>query len=147
MSTNGHGDDARRMTYSPLDLVESYLRRFVIYPSDHAVIAHFLWIAHAHLMECWDTTPRLAFMSPQPGSGKTRALEVTELLVPHPNMSASMSPAAMVRIIAKAREEERFVTILYDEIDGVFAKAEEGIADLRGGLQAERPARTSRADL
>jgi hypothetical protein len=53
------------MTYSPLDLVENYLRRFVIYPSDHAVTAHVLWIAHCHLMDCWETTPRLAFMSPE----------------------------------------------------------------------------------
>ena len=27
------------MTYTPLDLVESYLRRFVSYPSEHALVA------------------------------------------------------------------------------------------------------------
>jgi hypothetical protein len=40
------------MTYSPLDLVENYLRRFVIYPSDHAVTAHVLWIAGATATRC-----------------------------------------------------------------------------------------------
>ena len=39
------------MTYTPLDLVESYLRRFVAYPSEHALVAHTLWIAHTHLMD------------------------------------------------------------------------------------------------
>ena len=29
------------MTYSPLDLVEGYLRRFVAYPSEHALVAHY----------------------------------------------------------------------------------------------------------
>ena len=76
-------------------------------------------------------------MSAQPGSGKTRALEVSELLVLSPKMSASMSAAALVRIIAKARkDEDRYLTILYDEIDGVFGKAEEGTADLRSALNA-----------
>jgi len=73
------------MTYCPLDLVESYLRRFVAYPSEHALVAHTLWVAHTHLMQHWDTTPRLAFMSAEKASGKTRAMEVTELLVPNPS--------------------------------------------------------------
>ena len=67
-----------------LDDVHAFLGRFVAYPSEHAHVAHTLWIAHAHLMDVWDSTPRIAFLSPEPGSGKTRALEVTELLVPNP---------------------------------------------------------------
>jgi len=27
------------MSYTPLDLLENYLRRFVIYPSEHALVA------------------------------------------------------------------------------------------------------------
>ena len=119
------------MTYSPLDLVEQYLRRFVAYPSDHAIVAHVLWIAHTHLLECFDTTPRLAFMSAEKESGKTRALEITALFVPAPILSISASPAVIVRLIAKERH-----TILYDEIDGVFgnAKAQEANTDLRSVL-------------
>ena len=119
------------MTYCPLDLVESYLRRFVAYPSEHALVAHTLWVAHTHLMEHWDTTPRLAFMSAEKASGKTRAMEVTELLVPNPILSISASPAAIVRHISQGS-----VTILHDEIDGVFgtARAQEANADLRSIL-------------
>jgi hypothetical protein len=36
-------------------------------------------------MEEFDTTPRLAFMSAEPMSGKTRALEVSEHLVWDPS--------------------------------------------------------------
>jgi hypothetical protein len=119
-----------------LDLVESYLRRFVVYPSEHALAAHVLWIAHTHLMDHWETTPRLAFMSAGPESGKTRALEVTQLFVPNPRLSFSMSAAALVRIIAKGHEDGMIPTILYDEIDNLFSKSEEGISDLRGALNS-----------
>src|SRR5215831_15102275 len=30
------------------------------YPSEHAQIAHTLSSAHYHLMQCWESTPRLA---------------------------------------------------------------------------------------
>ena len=91
------------MSYSPLDLVENYLGRFVAYPSEHALTAHVLWIAHAHMIECFDTTPRLAFMSAEKESGKTRALEVTALLVPDPILSISASPAVIVRLVSAGK--------------------------------------------
>jgi Protein of unknown function (DUF3631) len=117
--------------YTALDLVENFLKRFVSYPSEHACVAHVLWTSHCHLMDLWDTTPRLAFMSAEKASGKTRALEVTALLVPTPILSISTSPAAIIRLIAKERP-----TVLYDEIDGVFgnAKAQEANVDLRSVL-------------
>ena len=59
-----------------LDQVHAFLGRFVAYPSEEAHVAHTLWIAHAHLMDAWESTPRIAFLSPEPGSGKTRALEI-----------------------------------------------------------------------
>jgi predicted ATPase len=55
-----------------LDDVHAFLGRFIRYPSDNAHVAH---TAHTHLMEAWDSTPRIAFLSPEPGSGKSRALE------------------------------------------------------------------------
>src|SRR5262245_23738782 len=47
-----------------LNDVCAFLGRFICYPNEHAQIAHALWIAHTHLMEAWETTPRLAFLSP-----------------------------------------------------------------------------------
>jgi hypothetical protein len=110
-----------------LDQVAMYLQRFVSYPSRYACFAHTLWIAHAHLIECFDTTPRLAFMSAEKESGKTRALEITELFVPDPIFSFNASPAVVMRLISASRR-----TLLYDEIDQVFrtAKAQESNAEL-----------------
>lgn len=65
-----------------LDEVHAFLGRFVSYPSEYAHVAHSLWIAHTHLMDAFESTPRIAFLSPEPSSGKSRALEVTALLVP-----------------------------------------------------------------
>jgi hypothetical protein len=117
--------------------VESFLQRFVAYPSEHAVVAHALWIAHCHMIARFDTTPRLAFMSAEKASGKTRALEVTSLFVPNPRLAFSTTSAALVRIIAQGHEVGGTIpTILYDEIDNLFAKKDDGVADLRAALNA-----------
>ena len=99
--------------------MESYtfVGRFIVYPDEAAQVGHTLWIAHCHLMECWASTPRLAALSPEPASGKTRALEVTELLVPRPMLAVEFSPAYLFR---KISDEAGLPTILHDEVDAVF---------------------------
>lgn len=118
----------------PLDQVEQFLKRFVAYPSENALIAHVLWVTHTHLMDIWDTTPRIAFLSPEKGSGKSRALEVTALLVPRPIESVNVSPAYLIR---KISNEEGKPTLLYDEIDTVFGtKAKYTNEEVRALLNA-----------
>lgn len=121
------------MTDHPLDRVHKFLGRFVSYPSPEAHVAHTLWIAHAHLMHHWDSTPRLAFLSPEPGSGKSRALEVTALLVPRPVETVNATPAYLFRKVA---DPEGLPTLLYDEIDTVFGPKARDNEDVRGMLNA-----------
>jgi len=102
-----------------LDDVQTFLGKFVAYPSEHAHVAHVLWAAHTHLMDAWESTPRLAFLSPEPGSGKTRALEPTETLVPRPVEAINASPAYLFR---KISSPDGLPTILHDEIDTVFGR-------------------------
>ena len=52
--------------------VERFLGQFVAYPYEAAHVAHTLWCAHTHAMDAWEATPRLAFLSPEPASGKSR---------------------------------------------------------------------------
>lgn len=113
--------------------LDVFLSKFVIYPSHHARYAHALWIVHTHLMEIWDSTPRLAFLSAEPASGKTRALEVTELLAPLPVEAVNVSPAYLFR---KVGAEEGRATILYDEIDTVFGPKAKENEEIRGLLNA-----------
>lgn len=117
----------------PLDEVESFLARFVVYPTEHARIAHTLWIAHTWFMDEWDSTPRIAFLSPEPGSGKSRALEVTEPLVPRALHAVNASPAALFR---KVSDDDGRPTILFDEIDTVFGPKAKDNEDVRGMLNA-----------
>jgi hypothetical protein len=116
-----------------LDAVHAFLGRFVVYPSKHAQVAHALWVGHAHMMETWDSTPRIAFLSPEPGSGKTRALEVTGPLVPRPVQSVNATPAYLFR---KVSDPEGTPTLLYDEIDTVFGPKAKDNEDVRGLLNA-----------
>jgi hypothetical protein len=116
-----------------LDDIRAFLARFVVYPSAHALVAHVLWIAHTWLMCCWDSTPRIAFLSPEPGSGKSRALEVTEPLVPRPVHAVNTSPAYLFR---KVSDPDGAPTILCDEIDTVFGPKAKDNEDIRGMLNA-----------
>jgi hypothetical protein len=121
-----------------LDDIEHFLGRFVVYPSEHERRAHVLWIAHTWLMDCWDSTPRIAFLSPEPGSGKSRALEVTEPLVPNPVHAVNTTSAYLFRKVAQVDEGGRPTppTILYDEIDTVFGPKAKDNEDIRGMLNA-----------
>jgi hypothetical protein len=117
-----------------LDSVYAFLGRFVAYPAEDAHIAHVLWIAHAHLMASWESTPRIAFLSPEPASGKTRALEATELLVPLPVEAINVTPAYLFR---KVGDEAGAPTILFDEVDTIFGpRAKNDNEEIRGLLNA-----------
>ena len=116
-----------------LNSVHAFLGRFVAYPSDDANVAHTLWIAHAHLMDAWESTPRIAFLSPEPGSGKTRALEITETLVPRPVEAINATPAYLFR---KVSDPDGAPTILYDEIDTLFGPKAKDNEEIRGILNA-----------
>lgn len=113
--------------------VEKFLSRFVVYPGDHERVAHVLWIAHTWFMDAWESTPRIAFLSPEPGSGKSRALEVTEPLVPRPVHAVNATPAYLFR---KVSDPEGAPTILFDEIDTIFGPKAKDNEELRGLLNA-----------
>jgi len=115
-----------------LNEAHAFLGRFVSYPSEHAQVAHALWCLHTHLMDQWESTPRLAFLSAEPASGKTRALEITELLVPNPVAAVNMSTAYLFRKVGG----ENGITLLYDEIDTVFGPKARDNEEIRALLNA-----------
>ena len=98
-----------------LDDVRTFIGRFCVFPSDHCLVAVTLWAAHAHMVEEFHTTPRLAVLSPEAESGKTRVLEVLDLLVPESLLTLNASPAAIFRTLAS-----RQVTLLFDEVDAIW---------------------------
>jgi hypothetical protein len=116
-----------------LDDLRALLSRYVCYPSLHALIAHVLWIAQTHAMDAWDSTPRLAVQSSEPASGKTRALELTGLLVPRPIETTNVSAAYLFR---KVSDPDGRPTLLMDEADTLFGPKAKDHEDIRGLLNA-----------
>src|SRR5690606_13024961 len=100
-----------------LDEVEAYVRNYVVLPSDAAYVATTLWAAHTHMINMVETTPRLAILSPEPGSGKTRVLEVLEFLVRNPLPAFSISVSAMFRSVDADQS-----CVLMDETDGIWGR-------------------------
>lgn len=117
-----------------LDEVEAFHRRFNIFPLEAAYVAVVLWDAHAHLLDAFDATPRIAFLSPEPGSGKSRALDVIETLVPNSMAAVDASQSALFRSVAGIEGERP--TILFDEIDTIFGPKAAGDENLRKFLNA-----------
>ena len=110
------------------------LGRFVAFPSREAHVAVTLWVIHTHLIDKWESTPRLALLSAEPASGKTRALEILELLVPRPILAVNASPSYLFTCVGS---ENGLPTVLFDEIDTVFGpKARDNNEDVRGFLNA-----------
>ena len=72
------GEDGAQL----LDDVLVFLTSYVAFPSFAAAVAVTLWAAHTHLVRRFDTTPRLALVSPEKRCGKSRVLELLELLSP-----------------------------------------------------------------
>lgn len=100
-----------------LDDTRDFIDRFCAFPDEHCLNAVTLWCALAHMTHDFDTSPRLAMLSPEPGSGKTRVLEILENLTPQPMFVFGASTAALFRAMA-----ENEVTLLFDEVDTIFTR-------------------------
>ncbi|PZS13235.1 MAG: hypothetical protein DLM60_21030 [Pseudonocardiales bacterium] len=121
-----------RAGHQLLDDVMAFVARFSVFPSEHCAPTLALWYAHTHATEQFYVTPRLVLDSAEPGSGKTRVLEVAQYLVRAPEMTISATPAALFRLVSLGP-----ITILFDEVDVIFNPKNGGNnEDLRGLLNA-----------
>lgn len=115
-----------------LDQVTQFVSRFSVFPDRHTAPMLALWYAHTHAIEHFYTTPRLVLDSVEPGSGKTRVLEVAQFLVRKPEMTISATTAAVFRMLCDGP-----ISLLFDEIDAVFSAKNGGNnEDLRGLLNS-----------
>src|SRR5688572_22876828 len=115
-----------------LDAVVAFVSRFSAFPNEHCAPTVALWYAHTHIADRLYVTPRLILDSAEPGSGKTRVLEVGHYLVAKPEMTISITPAAVFRMLVDGP-----ITLLFDEIDAVFNPRTGGNnEDLRALLNA-----------
>jgi Protein of unknown function (DUF3631) len=114
-----------------LDSLVSFLRRYVVM-SEPQGIAVALWIVHTHALGAAEQSPLLAITSAEKQSGKTRLLDVLELLVAKPWRVITPSEAVVFRKI-----DADTPTLLLDEVDAIFGpKASSNMEGLRALLNA-----------
>ena len=106
-----------------LDFVKKYL---VLTQAQYTAVT--LWVAHTWVYKAFDTTPYLSIRSPEKQSGKSRLLEVIELLCHAPTMTANISVSALAHMVSKG------CTLLIDEVDTIFGRNSGDHEELRGIL-------------
>ncbi|HEX2301111.1 MAG TPA: DUF3631 domain-containing protein, partial [Pseudonocardiaceae bacterium] len=123
----------QRAGHDILDAVVEFVSRYSVFPDEHCAPTLALWYAHTHAVEQFYVTPRLILDSAEPGSGKTRVLEVAQHLVAVPEMTISATTAALFRLVSMGP-----ITILFDEVDAIFNPKNPSAnnEDLRGLLNA-----------
>jgi hypothetical protein len=110
-----------------LDDISDTLARHIGLPTraEHAIA---LWIMHAHCLDAFEISPRLAFTSPVFGCGKTTALAIAGDLCPRVLIAANVTAASTFRAIEKWRP-----TFMLDEADNVLKDNPELLGVLNSG--------------
>jgi putative DNA primase/helicase len=94
-----------------LDAIAKAIGDYVIMP-EHSRNAATLWVVHSYLLDRGLVSPRLAIRSPTKRCGKTTLLDVLGCLVLRPLPTASVTPAAIFRVVEAYRP-----AVLVDEAD------------------------------
>lgn len=105
----------------------AFIRQYVVM-DESKLVAVALWIIHTHCYDRFEQTPYLAVTSPEKQCGKSRLLEVLDLLVRRPWMLTQPSEAVVFRTVHHERP-----TMLMDETDTIFNPR---TADKHEGLRA-----------
>lgn len=106
-----------------LNEIHRKVTKYVTFPAEHHSVVVALWIVHTWVIGAFYVTPRLILDSAEPGSGKTRVLELLALLCRSAKLTLNTTTAALYRRIAAAADEGLPPpTVLQDEADAIFGK-------------------------
>lgn len=112
-------DTEKSETSQVLDRVVSILDDYIAFPDNESRDAVALWVMHSWVYHAFENTPRLSVASSEPGSGKTRVLEIIKEMSPNPFMAVSVTPAVVFRKI----DQSALITVLIDEVDTIFGRS------------------------
>jgi hypothetical protein len=100
-----------------LDAIAAILRRYVVFPMPEQVSVIAAWVAHTWVFEAFDYTAYLFVFSAAKRSGKSRVLEVIELVAKNARLTPGASSAALMRSV----DESDPPTMLLDEVDTIYS--------------------------
>lgn len=110
---NGTGAQEVPDGAAALAAAEGLITKYVVLPTEARLVIA-LCAAATWLFELFDAFPYLRLSSPAPRCGKTRLLEILELLVSRPWRGTAPTEAALFRYI-----EANTPTLLLDEVEGL----------------------------
>lgn len=96
----------------PVKAAEVFIRRYCILP-ETAYLPLALWAVASHIPDAFGAFPYVALLSPAKGCGKTRVLEILELLCANPQRITTASPASIFRMMKDSP------TLLMDEVEAL----------------------------
>lgn len=104
-----------------LDDVVEFIRQYVVVPDDvlHALA---LWVFHTHAIEASNFTPYLYITGPDSVVGKTRLIEVLQVLVKNEWYTTGVTASSLARYI-----DTHHPTLLLDEVDKLFKGSEDRV--------------------
>lgn len=117
LEANGRPKVPKAPLLKPEKLVEDlkgFVRTYVVMSNEQLLVVA-LWVIHTYCADAAEQTPYLSVMSPEPRCGKSRLVEVLNLLVCNPWKAVIPSEAVLYRKI-----ELESPTLLLDEIDTIF---------------------------
>jgi hypothetical protein len=114
--------------YLVLEKLLRFISRFVFLNRSQVVVVT-LWVVHTFTFESFDATPYLAITSAEKQSGKSRLLEILEIVVPRPWLTGRVTAAVLARKV-----DAESPTLLLDETDASFGSGGEYAETLRGVL-------------
>jgi len=115
--------------FKPLEEIDKFLRRFVIFSDDAHAEVIALWVLHTWAFDAAYATPYIYVHSAEPQSGKTRTMEVTQLLARESISAGNISAAGLFSVIGSSAP-----AVFIDEVDAVFTGAAN--EELRGVLNS-----------
>ena len=116
-----------------LEELAETVSRFVIMPQEQRWTVA-LWVLFTHTFAAAKTAPKLWIKSPVKRCGKSRLIELLNVLTARPFMAGKMSASAFFRIVSL-----RQPTILLDEVDNFIARDEELIGLINNGFDRDGP--------
>ncbi|MSQ94326.1 MAG: DUF3631 domain-containing protein [Gemmataceae bacterium] len=118
--------------YGVVAEIAAFFAKYIALPDEMLLVAS-AWTTAAWLSDVWDRFPHMAITSPEKRCGKTRFMQLIELVAPNPYSTSNISPPAIYRLIESQTPKP---TLLLDEAQSISRRGSEASEVTREMLNA-----------